>query len=638
MTAIHVVPTIPEMLAQIPSAPRRPELNAEFRADMIDMGSNDPRTWGAAIKERCKQDKIFWFDTFCWTRDAKWRATEADVPVILYQKQAGYIHFRDGMRLAGKPHCLVKSREQGASLIVCYDNQHEWQFRQGSSKIGSEKKDKVDGKSFETSLLAKTHYNLSRQPAFLMPEGFKLDKPFRTYNPSRFFNPETGKSMEGEATNPNFAVGDRLSNIDIDEATRIRFLSDIQTACANACKAWAFISTPKGWEHFAILVHGGQVQVYKLPWWENEAWFGWTDADGNKQDGLRYCQPGCPVHPEGGKPHSDRFDHECEAYGWDGVKIAQEFDLDFAKSGRAAFDPIVVDKVQKYLQENKPKFHFVSLDFKKPDTVQSAADDHLAWYRETRNWPVIHTYTKSLTHIKVYDPPGYCRDKTCKCGGTGKHIYVFGGDVNKGLEHGDAAIGLMGDITAGRIAASSCSKNMDPEKLAVEWAKLCKWYGIVARVGNCGIAGIENADQGHTVCKILERMGIHQIVYQSEDKIRGKNIADKLGVTIHGTNKSSIITDHMLPQINTVNEYGWPIFYIPDLEFWCEARTFVNDGTDTKPKFRGQGGTLPDDWVMAFVALCYTARMQYRKVKGFVRKNVAEAARNNQHNLQARAA
>lgn len=629
MTAIIVSKDLEERIAQIPAPPRDYDLNGRFRDTVLDMGGNDSN-WAAAFKEKCKRDELFWYDTFCYTRDAKWRPGEAHVRMIPYDKQREYIGFRNDMRASGSPHCLVKSREQGASIVMCYDNQYHWQFHGTSTKIGSEKKDKVDGKSFETALLPKVEYNLSMQPQWLLPDGFELSKPFRTFN--NFFNPETSKSYSGEPTNEDFARGDRLSNIDIDEASAIPILAKIHLACGNATRCWAFISTPRGYEYFAATVHKGDVPVFYLPWWENEAWFGWTDENGTKQPGLRYCKPGCKVHEFGGKPHSDRYDSECRSYGYDPVKIAQELDMDFAKSGNALFNTEVVKKVRVFLSERKPKLIPVGLEWS-GQTSEISLSDPNGWFKQARRWSVAPSF-EPMSGFRILSHPFLCENKECPCEGTGRHTLVNGGDVAKGLEHGDNNVLLTLDITAGKFVAAYQGRK-EADLTAVDWAKISRFFGKAA--GNdCDVfSNVEWNDNGVIVNRFMGLMGTPLARHKSDDKIRGESIPDKQGTVVHVHNRARLLNEYLLPYLGRSNgPGGFPRLIMPFDEFWQEAETLVLLTPEAgilnpeRPKAGAMRGKH-DDWLWAATHAIYVAMRHYGKVKGCVRRNQVLNRENN---------
>jgi hypothetical protein len=619
----------PEKVAELVGrlkCPVEPDRNAEFRAKLLDFGGNDA-VWAAQIKARCAADPVFWFNSTCYTQDPKWRENEPDVPLILYKKQVEYVNFRKQRRRLGKPHCFVKSREQGASIIFCEEDQHEWQFHGASVKIGSEKKDKVDSGSFATSLFPKIYYNLTKQPEFLLPAGFKFDKSCRKF--CNIYNPETGKPISGEPTNEDFARGDRISNLDIDEASAIPILEQIHTACANATRCWAMISTPRGYEYFAKLVHGGRVDVFTMLWWENEAWHGWTDGlTGTKHDGLYTCKPGCLAHPDGGKPHSDRFDAECESYSWDASKIAQELDGDFAKSGGAIFNPDVIRRCATKLAQSPLRIQGVSLDWK--DQTQVSHTDKDAWYRASRAWSVTAAPAPHSA-LRIWKEPFSCREKTCICEGSGRHVYTVGADIAKGLDHGDRSVAYALDITTAEVVAELCTNNTEPDDFAVLLMQMVKYYGKSSGCDINPFTTIEWNDQGTTVNKIARLMGLgqSQFWYVSDDKMKASKIADRPGNVIGPANRLRLLTEYLAPNVAKDMGDGYPLIVVPFPEFWGECEYLVRRTNNAN----GIGGDKPkvgrlqdkhDDRPFALLHAIFGAMFQYNgKIKNVIRRKWA---------------
>jgi hypothetical protein len=611
-----------DIAAKLPDCPTDKQQNADFRGWIQDREQYED--YRAAFYIKASKDVHWWMGSYCWTKDPKWHTGVPHVPFIPYVKQREYIDFRRRHRAQGRPHLLVKSREQGASLCVMYDNQHHWQFTNaGNCKIGSEKAEKVDGRAgFGGTLLGKMDYNLSRQPEYLLPAG---------YNPKQhrikfhFTNPVTGNVTTGETTNEAFAVGDRQDSIDIDEASLIGILEQIHTACGNATRAWCFLSTPRGYEYFAKLVHGGQVDVFMLKWWENEAWHGYTDPrTGLWMPGLRTCEAGhCPIHDEGGRPHSDRYDSECASYGNDPVKIAQEFDLNFAKSGGAVFNVERVNRVISLVTEkivsSEIEFRHYKLDFVPVSRETPFPNDEDELYIEMRKWPVRATRMLG-SPLKVYKEPFICRDKKCKCEGTGRHVYVIAGDTSQGKADGDGAGALVWDCTAGECVAVLHGR-FEPVPLAREIAKLAKWYGTSSGDDINAWCAVEANGDGFVVNDILNKMGLWLHKSKSDDKIRKKR-ANVLGVVVH-QGKTAMLNKHLVPRING-GESGWPEFVCPFPEVWQQFLTFISwagkQGVLEPDKMimGAQRGHHDDFVMMAFHAL-YGATERYGAIKDVLR-------------------
>lgn len=225
--------------------------------------------------------------------------------------------------------------------------------------------------------------------------------------------------------------------------------------------------------------------------------------------------------------------------------------------------------------------------------------------------------------LRVFAEPFSCRNPKCVCQGTGKHVYVYGADVSKGLPHGDQSVGYMHDLTAGITVAEIAGKP-EWEQFAEESAKLCRWYGRASGNDIDALAAPENADQGMNVAKALMQMGVPVFIHRSDDKIKGNEIAPKLGVTITWKNKARIIDDFVTPYVGRAEPGKMPRVLVPFPEFWYEMETFVSmanykgEINPDRPKMGAVRGKK-DDRIMAWACMSYVAHMSYGKIVGMVR-------------------
>jgi hypothetical protein len=618
--AIIIPQTTIEIASKLPPATFNAQENADYRGWIADREQYED--YRAAFRHKAETDVHWWMANYCWTKDPKWHAGVPHVPFVPYSTQRRYVDTRRRMRAAGRPHLCLKSREQGASLCMMYDNQHHWQFsRTGNIKVGSESEKKVDGRGgFAGTLFGKLRYNIERQPEYLLPDGWNPKKHDIQLN---ITNPETGNTFTGEGTNEHFAVGDRQDGIDIDEATMIMILEQIHQAIGNATRAWSFLSTPRGYEYFAKLALSGKIHLFTMPWWENEAWFGYKDSlTGKFVPGKLYkCKAGCPAHPDGGKPHSDRFDAECESYGWDSVKIASELDLSFSKSGGSVFSAERVNRVLVHVKDrlDKGKLELMPYSLELiPRGNEGAVKTEFDLYIQMRSW-TLRAMRVANSNLKVYKLPFSCREKTCCCGGTGQHVYIVSGDTSQGRADGDGAGAMVWDCTAGHVAALLHGR-YEPIPLAHEVYKLSRWYGRDSGNDIDALCGVEANGDGFVVNDVLNKLGAR--IFRSPKQDRHGKEAPR-GVVV-SRNKVPIINKYLVPYING-DASEWPEFLCVFPEVWQQFMTFISTASKRSVlapdsmKMGAQYGHHDDLVMMACHALYVSCETYQGRISGVLR-------------------
>lgn len=577
------------------------------------MGGNDP-TIADAVYLKCKEDRRFWFDTFAYTFNPK--LANPHIPMILWPFQADYVEWIADRIYLQESGLTEKTREMTETWskigtlgwFFCFDDNAQFQ-------VGSRKEELVDGKHPD-AIMPKLDYLFERLPRWLLdrcvgPE-YTGDKPWRTFK--NMTNPRTRSNLYGEATNKNFGRGGRRRAIAIDEAAFIEDLEQIIRSAGMNTNCLLLGSTPNGMGgHFAKMRFSMPERlIYRIHWTKHPEW----------AKGLYKCAPGCKAHSQGGADHSPKYDAACDVFNWDPVAIAQELDIDYSKSGNPVFDVDMVRKVRVFISDAKPTMKPTALEFKSSSRASVGADI-TQWYRITRTWPVV-AKPSPTSSLRVYKEPFSCREKRCVCLGTGKHVYVQGGDVSKGLDHGDNSVAVMLDVTAGEFVAAWAGK-CDPDLVGIEWAKVAKWFGRSSGNDQNAFSGIEWNENGITVNKVMDLMGIPLFIHKSDDKVRGKQVADKLGVVVQPHNRGRLIKEYMIPWLGRPADGSqFPALVMPFDEFWQEAETFVlltprtGELNPEKPKAGAMRGKH-DDWLWAACHAVYVAIMHYGKVKGVLR-------------------
>lgn len=267
------------------SYPKTKDENYAYRAKILSKADEDEE-FKAALIEICKNDILFWANTFCWTYD----------PRTENQKKLGYkdahmlfitFEFQDDLILWLQDHInygvdglLEKSRDMGASWCALLVIQHFWQFQGAGSdfRVGSRKEDYVDKLGEMDSLLEKVRYQIKRQPKWLLPDGFDITKHGSWM---RIKNPETGSMITGESNNAYFATGGRKLCVLFDEFAKWEGTDESAWQSASDvtdCKI-AVSSANGRTNHFYELrsQKAGEIDVlrldYKLHPLKDKAWY-----------------------------------------------------------------------------------------------------------------------------------------------------------------------------------------------------------------------------------------------------------------------------------------------------------------------------------------------------------------------------
>lgn len=260
---------------------------------------------------RCKQDFWFWHDNFAWTHDptrplgrvpmAPWDCQRALFGLFLglgaedrldVETMGGLVEVNDerlrrmaaegdelaaailrrrahrgahtGARGELRDVLVEKSREMGASVVMCEAAAYEWLFYGGHQVFISLKREKVDDntENFDRSLFGKIRCIVRWCPEWMRPSTWRSSKRARFHDRHMVLtNPDNGGAITGQSTDPDAVRGERAKRCYIDEANSIPWLEELMTAIHRVGPA-ALVSSVKGMgTHFARLTHGRVARV-----------------------------------------------------------------------------------------------------------------------------------------------------------------------------------------------------------------------------------------------------------------------------------------------------------------------------------------------------------------------------------------
>ena len=540
--------------------PRSLAENAKYRAQLLILCEKDPKI-AALVKEICRQDILFWIDNFCWTKDQ--RRPDDVLPFITYDYEQEYILTIQKAIRDGEDALTEKTRDMGVSWMVLYVFTHFWLFERGSDfRVGSRKEEYVDKLNDIDTLLEKVRFNLTRQPRFLLPEGFD---PTDHAPYMRIINSENGNAIVGESANPYFGSGGRRKAILLDEFAKWddSIAGAAWTATADVTKCRLVVSTPVGsGNKFAELALGTKEKIRRvtLHWTLHpEKSKGAYYFDGARKVEVTDPKEAFKLWKNGIRMRSPWYD--MEAARRKESDLAQEVDIDYLKSGRPFFDIRALEKqtIWTYIERRGP---FDPIPFGRHIRVNLVDVDNKVEIRERKDgW------------LRIFELPK-----------TGAQ-YVVSADTAEGLAKNDEAFCTVRDKwTRAVVAASNGAYPPD------EWA-LKLWY--LERFYKAQNAP-ENNNHGFSVCSDLKALGSN--LYMTKDK-DGK-----------ATTKAGFTTDLrtrplMLDQLE--EEIRKSAVELRDEVLIAQCKTFVFNEKNGRPE---ADGNCLDDGVIACAVGSYVIK------------------------------
>lgn len=228
-----------------------PAANLEQRRGVLAL-AKDNRSAQRAIRERCREDFLFWSRLFMWQYDPTQTGAWAVGPFTPTPRQEEVVLARPETHAHLAPYdrgvfwCIEnkktmaceKSRWQGATWL--YLGVMAWHCGFHAHRdwlCVSRNKDAVDDGS-KNALFSKLRYVLAHQPAWLMG-------PVDSTNSYLFFT-RTKSEITGEATTSKAGVGGRASAMFVDEFPEIEFGDVIRDKTALTTHVRFFVGTHLG--------------------------------------------------------------------------------------------------------------------------------------------------------------------------------------------------------------------------------------------------------------------------------------------------------------------------------------------------------------------------------------------------------
>lgn len=473
--------------------PKEFHANLNFREAMILRGNQDPE-FAAQLVEMCRQDMLFYINTFCYTYDP--RKKPAAIPWITWEFQDECLMDLDACIDEGQDAVIEKSRDMGASWMCLAVLEWRWHFHPRQSfLVVSRKEEYVDKSDDPKSLFWKIDFIHKYQPPWLLPSGFELGAD----NPNRvklgIHNHDNDSTIDGESTNGDVARGDRRTAIFLDEFASVENGWGVNAATADATNCRIKNSTPKGCANaFYEDRCNPSTRVYRLHW----------TLHPEKAAGLYF--------DDKGKPRSPWYDREVSRRG-SPIEIAQELDIDYHGSDSNFFDAIVIDEhVTRY-----------SLT---PYWIGEATYDELG--RDC------HLYEKEKGCLELWVFP----DERMRIASS---EYVIAADISNGTGASNSALSI-GDKITGQKVAQFISPHVRPEQLAVLAVSLGRLF--CNHEGHEALLIWESNGPGRNFGDRVLELGYSNIWLRRRDEGFDKRVSDIPGFASTQASKLSLLGEY----------------------------------------------------------------------------------------------
>ena len=483
--------------------PKHPLRNVRFRRWLLRKARDNPRVQ-AQLRRMCKEDILFYINTFCFTHSPKDYPKSPDRPFITWQIQ-DHVLTRIASAIGSHDIAMPKSREMGATWMCVQAIEHRWHFYASQTFLMCSRKDElVDKTGSPKTLFHKIDYIHRHQPKWLLPTGRERgsDDPNRTK--AHILNPDNNSVTDGEATVPDLGRGDRLTAIFNDEHGFMENASAISKATRDATNCRIVCSTPNGTggvgaEFFRFVTNPNCETIYMH----------WT-AHPEKARGLYSSENGRWIKhdpdydwPEDFEPilddklRSPWYDLQCRRANSD-MEIAQEIDIDFLGSGSRFFSIGVV--------EDHRKKHATAAYYRGMLFV-GTADQVPTWSDNERG----------LMHVWCAIDPTNQKPHA----GT----FAVGCDIAAGTggDHSSNSALQVINVETGQQVARYASTRISPKDFALFAIGVCHWFHGAKLIWE------DNGPLGAQFRTEVVRLGYDNLYYRKADGLTFEKRSNKVG-------------------------------------------------------------------------------------------------------------
>ena len=287
----------------------------------------------AALLHACKQDLLFFANTFCWVFEP--RPTPRILPLNTWRDQDDVLAWMDecfGKREVG----IEKSRGVGASWNAVLLFFHKWLFmpRVAMAMI-SRTEESVDTRDDPDCLMWKLDFLFDNLPYWMRETERGTKILARNFGTHKFLHKESGASIYGYAATGDVTTGGRKTAILMDEFAKFKVGQDQAAldSTQHVTDSRYFVSTYKGSANcfYTMMTQPSSMLKIVIDWKDNpDRGAGLYTADKGELKLLDTDYEHDPNYDYilDGKVRSPWYDGECRRPGATPLSIAQELDRD----------------------------------------------------------------------------------------------------------------------------------------------------------------------------------------------------------------------------------------------------------------------------------------------------------------------
>jgi len=522
----------------IESYPKTVRKNILFRMKLHDFLAKDKEAQKDFIS-MVKLNPIIFYDLVAWTYNPRKPIGEMNVPFIVSARPS-QVKAVNGIRDVNWQQniALNKSRDEGATeLLMKYITLMILFVPDVNFIIGSRSEELVDKTGDPSTLYGKIDYAIRFLPNWLTKR-LHMERNFKHIR-----NLDINSTIDGEATNENFAAGKRCTALILDEFGRVmpNLAASIDDTIKDVSDCIIYNSTHwYGAGHiFNKSLKRKSTKVITLPWWENP----------EKNKGLHYADDEDVEWPR--KERSPWFDGEVDR------RTRRDIMMNLWMNPEGAsdqfFDPIINEKIR--------------VNYVKPPRYRGDIS-----FETEKKKPLQGTFISKVgrCNFRWYDTLINNRPNQT-------HNYIVGCDIGFGTGASNSTA-MITDANTGEEVGEYVCADKTPEMFADLVTALCLWIGgtqdpflIWERTGGQGINfGRRVLENGYThvytktteQTKSRKRLNIYGWDNtggpngSKEDMLEQLQIALKEGIKEKPEHKFIIIRSE-----EVVNELNGYIFY-----------------------------------------------------------------------------
>lgn len=483
--------------------------NLKFRKHISDRAKKDSE-FRSSIKAMCKQDVLFFINTFLWTFDPRLSNTKV-VPFITWEFQDKFIEEKIDKCYGTENLYIEKSRDMGASwCVLAY---FAWKFLfYDHETLGllSRDLDSVDKKDDPSSLFWKVDFIIENLPGYLKP----VIRNQKERTSCKLVNPDNSSVITGEATKGGQPYrGGRLTAVLFDEVSACEPSDQTRSVATlpRSTNCTIFLSTPQGNSDEYARLRKKIKEIAVLDWKDHprkrRGLYKGKDGVFEYKDPI-YVYPADYEFCMDGKWRSVEYDYDEFVQGLTPTQMAQEWDHAYVGSGSNFFDLQVLEK-QKNTYCRQP-----------------------TWTGEVEKnrLKLKNSYLVSTKHgsLKIWSLPVASNGQIQ----TRKKSFVIGCDIAVGTGATPSVAAII-DKSSGQKVAQYETSRQNPDEFAYTVAALGHIFNNAKIIWETNGPG---AKFGQT---LIEDIKYHNIYYQRDEGKITKKRTQRAGWTSSNGNSGS---------------------------------------------------------------------------------------------------